>query len=169
ARADAGHLVMQRTPVDVDDVVVDSERAVQAIAADRQVRVEAPEIAEARVHGDADLLGRVLLNLLDNALRHTPAGGAVTVRMSLRGGNLEVGVVDPGPGIPAEAHDRVFERFFRVDRARAREERATSSGAGLGLAIARRIAEMHGGSLTLAESRPGRTEFLVVLPVLGPA
>jgi signal transduction histidine kinase len=169
ARADAGHLVMQQSTMDLADVVVDSVRAIQAIAADRQVRIDATEITAARMHGDADLLGRILLNLLDNALRHTPENGAVTVRMTAHDGLVDVRVADPGPGIPPEAHDRVFERFFRLDRARSREERATSSGAGLGLAIARRIAEMHGGSLTLAESRPGRTEFLVVLPVLGPS
>lgn len=168
ARADAGHLVMQQSPVDLDDVVVDSVRAIQVLAADRQIRIDAAQIAESRVYGDADLLGRVMLNLLDNALKYTPAGGVITVPMTIRDSVVEVRVVDPGPGIPADAQERVFERFFRVDRARAREERTTSSGAGLGLAIARRIAEMHGGRLTLAESRPGRTEFVLILPILQP-
>jgi signal transduction histidine kinase len=73
-------------------------------------------------------------------------------------------VIDAGAGIPAEAHDRVFERFFRVDVARSRTDTGATSGAGLGLAIARRIAELHGGRLDLAESRPGRTEFRMTLP-----
>jgi two-component system OmpR family sensor kinase len=167
ARADAGHLVMQQAPLDVADVVVEAVRAVQAIAADREVRIEAPTLVGARVNGDADLLGRVLLNLLDNAVRHTPPGGAVTVRMALRGATVDIRVEDTGTGIPADAHDRVFERFFRVDAARSREERATSSGAGLGLAIARRIADMHGGRLELVSSRPGHTEFRVELPTYG--
>ena len=76
-------------------------------------------------------------------------------------------MVDQGPGVPPEARERVFERFFRVDTARSRSDHSATSGAGLGLAIARRIAEMHAGRLELAESRPGRTELRLTLPVDG--
>jgi two-component system, OmpR family, sensor histidine kinase SenX3 len=106
----------------------------------------------------------LLLNLLDNAIKHSPDGGRVEVGMTRRNGDYTITVVDQGSGIPTDAHDRVFERFFRVDTARSRSENSTTSGAGLGLAIARRIAEVHGGRLELAESRPGRTEFRLTLP-----
>jgi signal transduction histidine kinase len=76
-----------------------------------------------------------------------------------------ISVVDSGPGIPPEVHERVFERFFRVDVARSRSEASATSGAGLGLAIARHIAELHGGRLELVKSTPGWTEFRVALPV----
>jgi two-component system OmpR family sensor kinase len=167
ARADAGHLVMHPAPVQLDDVVVDSVRAVQAIAAGRDITVELRDAVEARLDGDADLLGRVLLNLLDNAVKHAPDGSTVDVWMATGGGFAEVGVVDYGPGIPAEARERVFERFYRLDTARSRAENTITSGAGLGLAIARRIAEMHGGHVHLVESRPGRTEFRLRLPTDG--
>jgi heavy metal sensor kinase len=166
ARADAGHLVMHPRTVDLHDVVVDSVRAVQSVASGRDVAVDLGEVVEARVHGDADLLGRVLLNLLDNAVKHAPAASRVDVRMSRADGVIEVSIVDTGPGIPREAQRRVFERFYRVDTARSRAENTTTSGAGLGLPIARRIAEMHRGSVELVSSAPGRTEFRLRVPAL---
>ena len=166
ARADAGHLVMQRSEVALHDVVVDSVRTVQAIAQARGVTLRLADVVDARVMGDADLLGRVLLNLLDNAAKHAPAGSTVDLRMTAADGWCEVSVVDRGPGIPAEARDRVFERFYRVDTARSRSESTMTSGAGLGLPIARRIAEMHGGVVELRASEPGRTEFRVRLPTV---
>ena len=165
ARADAGHVVVHPGRVALDDVVVDSVRAVQAIANGRRVRIELREVVEATLSGDADLLGRVLLNLLDNAVKHAPDGSTVHVRMATNDRFAEVTVTDHGPGIPAEAQERVFERFYRVDTARSRAENTITSGAGLGLPIARRIAEMHGGSVELVSSIPGQTEFRLRLPV----
>ena len=166
ARADAGHLVMHPVPVDLDDIVVDSVRAIQAIASAKAITIDLRDAVEARVHGDADLLGRVLLNLLDNAVKHSSHGSTVEVRMARTNGRVDVTVADSGPGIPAEARERVFERFYRVDTARARSETTTTSGAGLGLPIARRIAEMHGGQVELVASAPGRTEFRFSVPAL---
>jgi signal transduction histidine kinase len=85
--------------------------------------------------------------------------------MAHRGETVEISVVDQGPGIPPEAQSHVFERFYRLDSARSRNGSTLTAGAGLGLAIGRRIAEMHGGRLDLAGSRPGRTEFLLTIPV----
>jgi signal transduction histidine kinase len=89
--------------------------------------------------------------------------------MTRRNGQCDVSVVDSGPGIPESARARVFERFFQVDAARARDNATESGGAGLGLAIARRIAEVHGGQVDLVETRPGRTEFRFSVPVDGAA
>ena len=132
------------------------------------MRVELLPVVDAPFHGDADLLGRLLLNLLDNAIKFSVGGGIVSVALSrhddARGGRYEIRVVDDGPGIAPEVQERVFERFFRGDPARGRVEPTETSGAGLGLAIARRIAEAHGGTLQLVSSRPGRTEFCLSLP-----
>jgi heavy metal sensor kinase len=168
ARADAGHLVVRTEDLYLDDIVLDAVRGIRPIADQRGVHVELHGMVEAPVHGDRDLLGRLLLNLLDNAVKFSPAGGAVDVDLSRDGGRCVVTVTDAGPGIPVDAQARIFERFFRVDAARSRVEASATSGAGLGLAIARRIADAHSGTLDLAESQPGRTTFRATLPVSPP-
>lgn len=168
ARSDAGHLVVHRAPLYLEEVVDDTARSVRPLADKRRVRVELTDVMESPVEGDADLLGRLLLNLVDNAIKHSPEGGRVAVGMRKKGDQVEVEVADEGAGIPAEARERVFERFFRVDAARVRQETSHTSGAGLGLAIARRIAEVHDGKLELAESRPGRTVFRMTIPLVLP-
>jgi len=165
ARADSGELVAHRESLYLEDLVHDATRAVHSVADQRGIHVALGQLVEAQCQGDADLLGRLLLNLLDNAIKYSPAGGTVAVDMRRRNGSCEIRVVDGGPGIPAAARERVFERFFRVDTARSRSEPSATSGAGLGLAIARRIAELHAGRLELAESRPGHTEFRLTLPL----
>ena len=164
ARADAGQMVMTATPLHLEDLVHDMVRAVRPVAEHRRVQVELGEMIDAPTRGDPDLLGRVLLNLLDNAIKHSPPDGVVEVRMTKAPGTVGLLVVDHGDGIPAELRERVFERFFRADTARSRAESSTTSGAGLGLAIARRIAELHGGRLDLVTSRPGHTEFRLTIP-----
>jgi two-component system OmpR family sensor kinase len=165
ARADSGNPVEQREALYLEDLVHDAVRAMSSVAERREVRFELSGLVEAPFHGDPDLLGRLFLNLLDNAIKFSPRGGTVAVAMTRRDGHCEIAVADAGPGIPPDARERVFERFFRVDATRSRAENSATSGAGLGLAIARRIAEMHAGRLELAESRPGRTEFRLTLPV----
>ena len=164
ARADSGHLVTHREALYLEELVHDAARALRSVADRRGVRIELREIVEAPFHGDADLLGRLLLNLLDNAIKYSPERGTVEVAMALRDDRYEITVADAGPGVPPDARERVFERFFRVDTARSRAENSSTSGAGLGLAIARRMAEMHAGRLDLVESRPGRTVFRLTLP-----
>jgi signal transduction histidine kinase len=164
SRADSGHLVVRKESLYLEDLVHDATRAVTSVALQRGVEIDVREVTEAPFDGDADLLGRLLLNLLDNAIKYSTAGAAVSVALQRHNGQYEIRVADSGPGIPAAAHERVFERFYRVDSARSRAEASTTSGAGLGLAIARRIAEVHEGTVDIAESRPGHTEFLVTLP-----
>jgi heavy metal sensor kinase len=164
ARADGGSVVARREPIYLEDLVHDMARSVRPLADARHVQVELRDAIEAPFEGDADLLGRLLLNLLDNAIKHSPAESTVAIEMARRDGHYEIAVIDAGEGIPAEARERIFERFVRLDAARSRGEQTSTSGAGLGLAIARRIAEVHGGRLELTESRPGRTRFSVWLP-----
>ena len=112
--------------------------------------------------GDADRLAQVFGNLMDNALKHTPAGGQVTVSAAAVLGGVEVSVADTGSGIPAADLPRIFERFYQVDKSRVR---AAGGGAGLGLAISQEIVAAHGGSIRV-ESQLGKggTRFVVVLP-----
>jgi signal transduction histidine kinase len=108
--------------------------------------------------------GNCLLNLLDNAIKFTHAGGTINLELAGNGAGYHLTVADTGSGIPAEAQPRIFERFFRVDKARSRAEQEQGSGAGLGLSIARRIAEAHGGALRLVQSGQSGSIFVVILP-----
>lgn len=164
ARSDSGKLVGQASEFYLEDLVQETARAVRPIADQRGVHIQLGDVVEAPVRGDRDLLGRVLLNLLDNAIKHSPKDGTVRIGMTTDASGYSIEVADEGPGIPAELRERIFDRFFRVDSARARAESSATSGAGLGLAIARRIAEMHQGRLDLVGSRPGHTVFRVRLP-----
>jgi signal transduction histidine kinase len=155
---------MHPTPLYLDEVVRDTVRTVRPLAERKGVRVEISTLVEAPLRGDADLLGRALLNLLDNAIKHSPEGAGVGVALERHGGDLKISVTDHGPGIPGDARARVFERFFRVDSARSRAESSLTSGAGLGLAISRSIVQMHGGTLDLLHSQPGETVFTLTLP-----
>jgi signal transduction histidine kinase len=177
ARADTGVAVEHRAHVYLEEIVHDVAHGVRLLAESRRVRVDVGTIVDAPIYADADLVGRLLLNLLDNAIKHSPDGSTVRVDMARSDGTCTVRVVDAGSGIPAAAQPRVFERFFRADDSRSGgvgEQRASAdadgagsatSGAGLGLAIARRIAELHEGRLELVESRRGRTEFRLTLPL----
>jgi len=127
---------------------------------------------EASVRGDEDLIRRLILNLLDNALKYGSDCGTVEIALRCDGGGHHVIVSDSGPGIPLEMAAHIFDRFYRGDRSRTSYSAAQSRldeephgvGAGLGLAIARWIAEAHGGSLVLAHSSPEGSEFVFSLP-----
>ncbi len=139
ARLD-GRLPLAHDEVDLDDVVHDEAEHLRRHGS---VAVHVLPLPALRIRGDGARLAQVVRNLADNAARH----GATTVTLSLRrdGDWAVVRVADDGPGVPAEHQDRIFERFTRLDQARARD----SGGSGLGLAISREIAQAHGGSLTL--------------------
>jgi signal transduction histidine kinase len=154
-------------------------RAVRSLAVRRRVRVhcamEPPPPAEVdrgdagpplyhAYRGDEELLRRLLVNLLDNAIKHAPPDSAVDVDLQSDTFGHRVRVIDHGPGIPPDARAHVFERFFRADAAHARDAESETGGAGLGLAIARWVAEAHGGSLRLVTSRAGETVFEAWLP-----
>jgi len=169
ARVDAENVATRRERVYVEELVDDAMRMVRPLGDARGVRVKLQEAVEAPVDADADLLGRLLINLLDNAIKHSPEGGVVEVRMQRRNGLVDVGVIDQGKGIPEEDRERVFQRFVRLadDDGTSPESGARQPGVGLGLAIARRIADAHGGSLIVFDSTPGggHTEFRLTLPI----
>ena len=116
------------------------------------------------VQADRERLHQVLFNLLDNAFRFTPAGGSVSVTGACVDGTCEVTVEDTGPGIPDEHLPFVFDRFYRVDRSRSRDD----GGTGIGLTIARSVVEAHGGRIWVERRQGGGSSFHFVLPVLGP-
>ncbi|MFL5664212.1 MAG: sensor histidine kinase, partial [Ktedonobacteraceae bacterium] len=113
------------------------------------------------VYADPDMLVRVFSNLCDNALRHTPPGGSVTIEASQRGEYMEVAVTDSGDGIPTDALPRVFERFYRIDSSR----QAITGGSGLGLAIVRAIIESHGGKIWAENVPYSGARFVFTLPL----
>jgi heavy metal sensor kinase len=164
ARAEPESVAARRESIYLEELVHDAIQAVRPLAEAKHVQVELGAAIEAPFAGDPDLLDRLLLNLLDNAIKHSPENGRVTVEMARRNGGFAIEVADAGKGIPPDDQERIFERFVRLDTGAPPSEDAQSTGAGLGLAIARRIAEAHGGALDLVESRPGRTVFRVTLP-----
>jgi signal transduction histidine kinase len=166
ARADAGHLPLRRAPLYLDETLADVVRAARVLAEPRGVAVELATPGESPLVGDEDLLRRLVLNLVDNAIRHSPSGAVVRLGLERTADGYRVTVSDQGPGIPEEARERVFERFFRLDTARGREEDGSAgSGAGLGLSIARWIAEAHGGRLDLVRSDAQGSLFAATLPL----
>src|SRR5918998_3295941 len=157
ARADAGHYPLQNRALYLNDLLDEVARAGGLLASDKDVTVELTNLPEAAFHGDEDLLRQMVMNLLDNAVKFTPARGVVRLSLTRRADEYLLSVSDTGPGIPAEARGHLFERFYRADQARSRAE---DGGAGLGLAIARWIAQAHDGDLELADSDGAGTTFV---------
>ncbi len=161
SQIDAGLLKLKVGPASIQDLVSDALQGLSAQADEKHVRVtgHVPESLPT-VEADARRLQRVLYNLLQNALRHTPADGTVVVSAEDAGADVRVSVADTGEGVAPDELPHLFERFHRTDRARSRAH----GGAGLGLSIARGIVEAHGGRIW-AESQPGRgATFTFTLP-----
>jgi len=159
ARADAAGLPLESLPLYLDELVADCVRETGLLAAPKGVSVDWKGPSDLEVRGDERLLRQMLINLLDNAIRHTSSGGSVRVDLVTRKDVVELLVTDGGEGIPEAERERVFERFVRLDASRHGE------GAGLGLPIARAIAEAHGGTLVLGRSDASGSTFLVRLPL----
>ena len=147
--------------VNVRDLLAELSPDVEALAQEKGVQFGLGEMDDLRVRGDRHKLRQLFLNILDNAVRYTPAGGSISGALTRRNGSAVASITDTGIGIPAEHLPLIFDRFYRVDRARSRAE----GGMGLGLAIADSIAKMHGGGIEV-ESQVGKgTTFHIVLPL----
>ena len=164
ARADAGTYPLRQMPMYLDEVVEDVVKAARVLASTHDVSIDAATSPSATFTGDEELIRRLMVNLLDNAIRYTPAGSTVRVDLEQAPGGYALSISDHGPGIPVDVQPHIFERFYRADAARTRREGA-DGGAGLGLALARWIAEAHGGHLTLARSSEAGTTFTAFLPI----
>ena len=161
ARADMGALELRKEVVDLGGLVREVWEEVRLWAEDKGVELLFQEDGEARIMGDRGRLRQLALNLIDNAIKYTPSGGRVELRVVRDGDEVTFSVADTGEGIPAEDLQRIFERFYRVDKARSRQR----GGTGLGLSICKWIAEAHGGRIS-AESELGRgSKFHVFLPL----
>ncbi len=150
SRIEAGDISWTMRQVELGDLIGDTVAAMRAPAGERGVSIAAElPPGELVASANAEKVQRVLFNLIQNAIRHTPADGTVTVRASASDGGVEVEVADSGEGIPAGDGERVFEAFYRGDAARSED------GAGLGLAISRAIVEAHGGKMWAEGGPPG--------------
>ena len=158
ARADAGERAVTRSRFFLDDVAIDAALSVRTLAQAAGVSLLVDEFEETPIVGDPRLVRELIVVLLDNAVKFTPAGGSVHVRVQ-PAPEPTLEVEDTGPGIPADQLPHVFERFYRGDAARPR-----SGGAGLGLSIAQWIAATHGARLTLASEARHGTRATVVFP-----
>ena len=159
ARIDAGALTIEMQRLPVAPVVSSSLRGVEAEARSRHVTLAAEVEDDVTARFAPDKVERVLMNLLTNALRHTPSDGAVAVLVEPGDDEVRVSVEDTGNGLDAEARERMFERFWRGDQSRS------SRGAGLGLAIARGLVEAHGGRIWAEDREGGGARVCFTLPV----
>jgi two-component system, OmpR family, sensor kinase len=166
-RADAGQYPITPRDFYLDELASDVLRHARSLALAKEIALTPSIEPDLLFHGDEALIRRLLLNLLDNAIKYTPQGGQVTLECKKQSGQYIVSVADTGPGISPDLQPRIFERFFRADKARSRSE-TDGGGAGLGLSIARWIAEAHHGQLELARSDASGTTFTVTLPAPHP-
>jgi signal transduction histidine kinase len=162
AEAEAGSPRAVMTELNLVDLVGDLVELYEPSADEKGLSLAAtlPD-GRLELRGNRHLLSRALANLVENALKYTPAPGRIDIMLSATGEGARLVVADSGPGIPAEAHDRVFDRFVRLETSR------TTPGNGLGLSLARAVIQLHGGKVTLADNGPGLS-VIVTLPLPAP-
>jgi signal transduction histidine kinase len=158
ARADAGGYRLSRADVYLDELVTECARTVDVLARERGIALETCLPQDVPFVGDEDLLRRMLLNVVQNAVQNTRAGGVVRLTLTPNGHHIAIRVQDQGKGVPDQDAARIFDRFVQLDASRR------NGGAGLGLPIARWIAESHGGTLDLESSSAAGSTFRIVLP-----
>jgi heavy metal sensor kinase len=160
SRADAGQVRLAREPVDLAELARNVVQHLTDLAEDKGQELDVEGSAPVEVLGDWIVLRLALVNVLDNAIKYGPEGTPIRVRVGSDGASAWVSVSDQGPGIGAEDRDRIFERFYRVDKARSRER----GGAGLGLSLAKWGVESHGGLIELQTEPDRGSTFRIVLP-----
>jgi len=163
--AESGELKLDCRATDIAELISQTADTMQRQVAAKEISlsIDVPDKLPA-VHIDSHRIGEVLRNLIENALVHTSNAGTISVTARVQGEWLEVSVIDTGEGIPAEDLSNIFERFYRVDKSRAR----TTGGSGLGLTIAKRLIEAHGGQIEVASQTGQGTRFTFTLPVAKP-
>lgn len=161
---EAGRLSLKREPIDMSRLVNDVVQSLQVVAEKQDIQLDSSMRPVPRIVADGDRLAQVMINLISNALKFTPAGGAVCVETEPSAGGVSVNIRDTGIGIARDELPRIFERFYQVDKARGPQR-----GTGLGLAIAQEIVEAHGGEITVHSlGRHQGTVFRIWLPVATP-
>lgn len=160
SRADGGHIALHRTHIDLRDLAIEIVGNLAVLAEDKEQSVAVHAAFPVHLLGDRLWLRQAITNVVHNAIKYSGAGGTIEVQVTAVDGDAIVDIQDTGPGIPPEHLDRVFDRFYRVDKARSRE----TGGAGLGLSIARWAVTAHGGTIEL-ESDIGRgCRFRLIIP-----
>lgn len=162
ARVDGGSLPVSRVPLELDTILFDVYRQVQLLRQNKEVDVVIEEVVPSRIEGDPDRIKQLVLILVDNAIKYTPPHGKVTLSLTRTEHEASLSVTDTGPGIGPEHLPHVFDRFYRVDKARSRE----LGGSGLGLSIAKWIAEAHGGTIQVKSTLGQGSCFIMRLPAL---
>ena len=156
SRGEAAGIPVSREPLYLDDLAGECARALRVVACQRGVEIRVDGDDAVPAFGDGGLLRQMVSNLVENAIRHARSHGVVTITVKRNASEAAISVIDDGPGIPIDQQDRIFDRFFRLD--------TRSGGAGLGLPIARWVAEAHGGTLVLEFSSTSGSCFTVTLP-----
>jgi heavy metal sensor kinase len=164
ARADAGRVKLEVQEFYFNELLAECCRSMQTLASASDVALECCSPGDVQFRGDEGLLRRLVINLLDNAIRYTPPGGKVSAELEAGPARVLIRISDTGAGIPPEAAPHVFERFYRADKARSRQD----GGFGLGLAIVKWIAEAHNGTVELTRNAGPGTTFMVTLPQSAP-
>ena len=159
SRADTGQANLSIDPVDIPQLAAEVSEQLSVLAEEKNQTITVRADTVPRWAGDRMVLRQAMLNLVDNAIKYTPAGGVIEIAVAQTPAGTIIDVIDSGPGIPAELQSRIFDRFYRVDKARSRE----NGGTGLGLAIAKWAVEVNGGRLTLESTDIGSC-FRITLP-----
>jgi heavy metal sensor kinase len=159
SRGDAGTVRLSREILDIGDLARDVAASLGILAEERQQRLEVAADANVLVSADRLVLRDAVTNVVDNAIKYSPSGSTIAMRIEADAVEATLSVTDEGPGIPAEHRERIFDRFYRIDEGRSRG----SGGAGLGLAIAKWAVEANGGRMSLASSGSG-SMFRITLP-----
>jgi len=161
SRLDAGEAQMERMQFDLADLVATTTEQMRLLAEDKNISLYCDAAREVEVEGDRARLKQVVVNLLDNAIKYTPKGGSINIRVKATKGSAVFDVEDNGIGMPAGALPHVFDRFYRIDKARSRQ----MGGAGLGLSIVKSICTAHGGWVEVESSEGQGSRFRVELPL----
>jgi signal transduction histidine kinase len=161
AQVEAGALRESMAEIDLAAVAEDVAELYAPVAEDAQLRLRIEAAGGTLIRGNRHLLSQALANLIDNAIKHTPAGGTISVRVARADGSAELVVEDTGPGIPESDRTRVLDRFVRLEASRH------APGSGLGLSLVRAVAQLHHGTLTLEDNRPG-LRVRLVFPAMSP-
>jgi signal transduction histidine kinase len=164
SHGDSGSIRLSRESLDLGELARDIAGSLSVLAEERNQKLAFDITTGVTVYVDRLILREAVTNVLDNAIKYSPEGASIAIRVERIGDHGLLAIGDEGPGIPSEHRERIFHRFFRIDESRSRER----GGTGLGLAIAKWAIDIHGGQITVHERPRGGSEFRIRLPLAQP-